>query len=374
MDDDAEQDILGRMSMTSFEEKLFGLVERSPIDTREMCPICRRMFPSVHHRAWHQFVHLESYTGFLDKNYGTGDLPFFNFFVPCPNSDCSLKFIDFTDAKIHYLLEHQCCQLFCCGIRFPEYSMALHHLVEAENMEARASYRRHKHVINLQPLYVCKCCEKVWSSRMEYTSHLQGKHNMCPDPMCKHLFDDNEKTITHFFEHHYKHLWMDGRHILLNYNIFLKYDKTQEERSIGIYHCEHCYRRFKQRSDLQDHVEANICVATDRKIFSPAIPCKCGYQFVYCYHQRDILLRYLPIFREALEHIAREAPYSEMPEDVIQIYHTMLRVLADVNYRLNNEKYWHYQRTNSSKHSSKFSPRQISKILIGVVEYFVKIM
>lgn len=380
MDDETENEILFRMQMNGFEEKLFGLVIRHHLDTvigplreRGTCQKCHQILGNMHRRLWHQFVHLESYNGFLDGNYGAEDLPYFNYFVPCPFSTCSLKFADFIDAKIHYFMEHQCCQLFCCGIQFLDYNNALRHLADVENSTQSGIWPKQRHCNNLVPIYVCKCCKIRWSSRTEYIAHLQGRQHMCPDPQCKFLFEDNERTIRHFFEHHYKHLTMDGRHLLLSFNYFLKYEQKQEERAKGFYQCEKCHRRFKQIKMLQKHRELESCMITDSKMFTPAVPCKCGHQFVYCYYQRDVLLRHLPTFREALTHIAQEAPFNGMPEDVCNIYHTMLRVLADVNDRLVREKYTNYQRTNTSKHST-FTQKQVAKILLGAVEYFTRIM
>lgn len=56
------------------------------------------------------------------------------------------------------------------------------------------------------------------------------------------------------------------------------------------------------------------------QFFVQVIACKCGHQFKYCYYQRDVLLRNLPVLREAMEHVEREAPFNNMPEDVVGIW------------------------------------------------------
>uniref|UniRef100_A0A1I7TBK5 C2H2-type domain-containing protein n=1 Tax=Caenorhabditis tropicalis TaxID=1561998 RepID=A0A1I7TBK5_9PELO len=343
MDDATEQVILDRLGIYGYEENQFHLKVKNPDDVvvpalrqRSTCDRCLINCPTERARLWHQFVHVKAYNGFLSgKTYL--EMPPFDYYCPCPNSTCHMKFEDFIDAKFHYMMDHKGLQLFCCGTRFPRYGDALKHIMENHGLK----WPKEEHDVgNLQPVYVCNCHQRAWPSRPEYTAHLQGKIHKCPDPVCKVFFQENEPAITHFFEVHYKHLVLDTRYVLLHYKAF---EMHQEK------HAERC------------------------NIFAPVIPCDCNHQFVYCYHQRDLLLRLLPVFREALEHIEREAPYSEMPEDVCNIYRTMLIVLADVHDRLLHEKYANYQRTCSLKHS-KFARTQVAKILIGVIEYFANIM
>lgn len=365
------------MQMTQFEEKRFELVVIRAEDTvvveplrqRETCPKCHQILSSELSRLWHQFVHMDAYNGFLDGKFQI-QLPDFEFVIPCPFSTCSLLFLDLIDARFHYLLEHQSCQLFCCGVRFSDYKTALEHLQGTGSVETEA-WDQQKHF--LKPVYICNCCNRTWSSRNEYVAHLHGRDHMCPDPVCKYIFETNEKCIRHFFEQHYKHLFLDSRHLLLNYKYFLRYQEKQEERAYGLYVCTTCQRRFRDNKGFQSHVASQNCEFFDRKFFVQVIACKCGHQFKYCYYQRDVLLRNLPVLREAMEHVEREAPFNNMPEDVCNIYRSIIVVIIDVNQRLINEKFTNYQRTSPLKHSS-FTPRQMAKLLLEVVDYFWKIM
>ncbi|CAL2028305.1 unnamed protein product [Caenorhabditis brenneri] len=382
MEDKTELDLLHRMSMTVMEEKLFVLWNTGPGDLvigplrdRHYCHKCLETFDTEHLRLWHQITHEPTYTGFIN-HLGQEKLPNFDYHIMCPFTNCELKFVDVIDCKMHYLLEHRNCQLYCCQERFTNFVVALDHLVEAKKREPAGRWPEPGHGINMCPYYVCNCCGKIWSSRNEYQCHLQGRHHMCADPVCKHIFEDNERAVRHFFETHYKHLTMDARQVLLAYQRFQDYEERYKERLRGKHQCNSCHRRFYREKSLMAHLEYmknGKCVLSNPAFFTPVIPCKCNYHFIYCYHQRDILLRQIPILREALEHIAREAPYNGIQEDICNIYRSMIFVLSDVLERLNQEKYKNYQRTDSSSHS-RFTSRQVTLILLGTMDYFVKIM
>lgn len=368
MNDAVEQELLERMAMSDVEKKLFELSVKKPEDEvipalreRKHCYTCFQPCNNEKIRLWHQFVHVESYEGFLEGKTD-GDVPDFDYYIECPHSTCSEKYEDFIDAKIHYLMAHKRCDMFCCGNQFRSYSEVLRHLEQ---------YPGHRN--SLQPYYICICCNKVHGSREEHIKHLQGRIHKCPDPVCKAFYPTNERALRHFFERHYRHLAMDHRMLLLSFRHFQRYEEKREERCNGAFQCYGCHRRFYHFEGVQHHVNSKMCLNNDQKLFIPAVYCTCNYQFVYCYHQRDLLLRNLPILKEAMEHVEREAPYNRMPEDVIKIYRTIRRVLTDVNNRLNSEKYSNYYRTSSAKHS-KPTPKQITIILLKTIDYFVKIM
>ncbi|CAI2298759.1 unnamed protein product [Caenorhabditis sp. 36 PRJEB53466] len=334
--DGAERAMFRRMKMSGYEEMLFVLSKNEPVEP--VVPPMRK-FPNESARLWHQFVHVKEYNGFLERSEhsGTTILPEFNFCAPCPHSKCNLKFFDFIDAKIHYLLAHQCCVLTCCGRRFHDYRAVLDHFectFKCQNDDDNAE----RHYLNV--MYVCNCCSKSWPTRTEHANHLHGREHMCPDPVCRRVFAENEHAITHFFDVHY-----------------------------GQLRCEVCLRLFNSAKRMRRHFEADDCIVDSKTTFPPVVPCSCGHQFVYCFHQRDFLLRTLPSFREAIESIAREAPYNRMPDDVIEIYATMIKVIGEVNERLLEEKYISYQRVDAFEHDD-LSARQVADLLLGVVDYF----